>query len=456
MAKLKVTFCGGVKNPTGSNFLLEFGNKKILVDCGLFQGEKVATDQNRNSFLFDPKTIDALFVTHGHLDHVGRIPKLVMEGFSGPIFSTLPTRDVAELIMLDSVSILAKEALKDELPPIYQEKDVIESMRLWKTAIYHEELVVHTDEGDIKIKFLDSGHILGSSMIHFSINGTNFVFTGDLGNTPSPLLCDTEILDDVNYLFIESVYGDRNHEDTTTKIKYLKDTILTTLRRGGTLIIPAFSVERTQELLYYINQMVENKEVKPFPIYLDSPLGINITKVYKKYKKYFNQATQKLMETDDIFQFPGLIETETTDESKSINLDDRPKVIIAGSGMSNGGRVVHHEYKYLPDPKSTILMVGYQSVGTLGRLIQDGLKKVRVRHEEVEVRAEVRTIGGFSAHKDSNNLLDFVIKSSKKLKKVFVILGEPKSSMFLAQKIKDSLPVDIEIPESSQIVEFTV
>lgn len=456
MSKIKVTFCGGAKSPTGSNFLIEVGDKKILVDCGLFQGEKIATEHNRDSFIFNPKSIDALFITHGHLDHVGRIPKLVMEGYVGPIYSTPPTRDVGELILLDSVGILANEAARDSLPPIFDMGDVVESVRLWETIDYHKEIIINTSIGDLKIKFLDSGHILGSAMIHFTIGHKSFVFTGDLGNTPSPLLSDTEILKDVNYLFVESVYGDRNHEDTNTKIKYLKNTIQTTLNRGGTLIIPAFSVERTQELLFYMNNMVENKEIKPFPIYLDSPLGIKVTHVFKKYKHYFNEATQKLMETDDIFNFTGLIETETTDQSKSINLDDRPKVIMAGSGMSNGGRVIHHEFKYLPDSKSTILMVGYQAVGTLGRLIQSGLKKVKIMGEEIDVKAEVRTISGFSAHKDSDNLLDFVIKSSNKLEKVFVILGEPKSAMFLAQKIKDNLDIEVKIPDVSESIELEV
>ncbi len=456
MKKLKITFAGGAVTPTGSNFILEYAGKKLMVDCGLYQGSRTASFENREDFKYDPASIDALFVTHGHLDHVGRIPKLVRDGFSGPIYSTPPTRDIGELIMLDSMGILEKEGLRDGVPVFYEEKDVIKTMHNWHTQHYHEILPVQTDEGIIKVRFLDSGHIMGASMIEFEIEGKKIIFTGDLGNTPSPLLRDTESIKGANYLIMESVYGDRNHEKLEERSIMLKNIIVKTIKRGGTLMIPAFSIERTQEMLYAINEMVEKGLIPKTKIYLDSPLGIKVTRVYKMYEKdYMNKEVNTLIDHgDDIFSFPGLVMTEDREESMKINSDSGAKVIIAGSGMSNGGRIVHHEARYLPDPRATLLLVGYQALGTMGRMLQEGHKKVFINGHEVNVKCEIEMIGGFSAHKDSDNLVKFVDDAHETLQKVFVVLGEPKSAMHLSQKIHEYYNLDVKIPTLGESVEI--
>ncbi len=455
MSTFKITFAGGAQSPTGSNFLIEMGNKKILIDCGLYQGEKYTLDANKEPFVYEPQSIDALFVTHAHLDHVGKIPRLVKEGFVGEIYSTAPTRDIAELVMLDSMGVLGKEAARENTTPLYEERDVLAAMRLWKDVNYHQKITLNAGDGDIVIEYYDSGHILGSGIVVILYKGKKIAFTGDLGNTPSPLMKDTEMIEGLDYLFMESVYGDRNHEDYATRVQLLRDALLTTIHAKGVLMIPAFSVERTQELLFYFNNMVEKGEIPQVPVFLDSPLGINVTKVYKKYEHMFNENVSGIQKSgDDIFAFKGLVMTPSTDESKAINTTASPKIIIAGSGMSNGGRILHHESHYLPDPNNTIMIVGYQAVGTLGRKIVDDAKEIMINGRMVAVRARVVNIHGFSAHKDSDHLVEFAGASAKTLKKVYVILGEPKSSMYLAQRLHEHYGYPVEVPEKGQVVEI--
>ena len=456
MSTFKITFAGGALMPTGSNFLVEFGGKKILIDCGLVQGEKYSLPINSEPFAYDTKSVDALFVTHGHLDHVGRIPKLVRDGFRGNIYSTEPTREIAELIMLDSMGLLGKEAAHDNLDPLYSEKDVLEALHLWSTTLkYEEAFTFKTNDGDATITLHDAGHILGSSIVEISYKGKKLAFTGDLGNTPSPLMRDTTPLKDLDYLVMESVYGDRNHKDKDKRIEIFKEAVTSTIAKGGTVLIPAFSIERTQEMLLAFNELVEGKQIPEVPVYLDSPLGINITKVYKKYESWFNENTEKIIKSgDDIFAFKGLIETPTPEESKTINNDSRPKVIIAGSGMSNGGRITHHEAKYLPDPNSTIIIVGYQAVNTMGRHIVEGEKEVVIHGNPVRVNARLVNIHGFSAHKDSDHLIEYVASTASTLKKVFVVLGEPKSSYFLGQHIHETYQLPVLVPQQGDVVEL--
>jgi metallo-beta-lactamase family protein len=456
MSTFRITFAGGAQMPTGSNFLVEFGGKKILIDCGLVQGEKYSLPINSEPFVYDPASIDVLFITHAHLDHVGRIPKLVRDGFRGQIVSTEPTREMAELIMLDSLGILGKEAAQDGTPALYEEKDVFESMHLWTTTVpYEKPFAFITDDGDAMITFHDAGHILGSAIIEIEYKGKKLAFTGDLGNTPSPLMRDTTPLKDIDYLVMESVYGDRNHKDKDRRIEIFKEAVVTTIKKGGTVLIPAFSIERTQELLLAFNELVEGKMIPEIPVYLNSPLGINITKVYKKYESWFNENTEKIIKSgDDIFAFKGLIQTPTPDESKAINNDNSPKVIIAGSGMSNGGRILHHEAKYLPDPNSCIVIVGYQAVNTIGRHIVDEEKEVYIHGNPVPLRARVVNIHGFSAHKDSEHLVEFVNSTKDSLKKVFVVLGEPKSTFYLGQRLHEEYNVPVTVPERGDVVEL--
>lgn len=444
--------------PTGSHFLIEAGGKKFAIDCGLVQGEAYMIPANKEPFAYDVSTLDALIVTHGHLDHVGKIPVLVASGFRGDIYSTPPTREIAELIMLDSLGVLEKEAEATNEKNLYEAKDVFQAMGQWKHVYgYETQFTIPTNEGNMDIIFHDAGHILGSATVEFRFGGKRFMFTGDLGNTPSKLLKDTTPPVGIEHLFIESVYGDRNHEDKDVREKLFLDTVRNAIRKNGTIVVPAFSIERTQEVLQLLNEAVAKGEFESLPVYLDSPLGINITKVYRKYSDYLSPLAQeesKLDKDKDIFNFPNLIQTPTREESKRINEDTRSKIIIAGSGMSNGGRVLHHEARYLSDPNSTVLIIGYQAVHTLGRKLVEGQKKVTIMGREVDVKCKIVNIHGFSAHKDSDNLLAFAMQAKDTLKNVHVILGEPKSAMYLAQKIHINMGVKTDVPEHMQVIEI--
>jgi metallo-beta-lactamase family protein len=447
--KAKVTFCGGTGSVTGSNFLFEAGGKKILIDCGLSQGANVADDINWDPFSYDPKTIDILFVTHGHIDHLGRIPKLIQEGFRGKIYSTEPTKSIALPMLEDTAGILGKN-IEFELDKVYSPENLKITMDLWKGFSYGEKISI-TD--NLEASFLNAGHILGSAMVLFVFNGKRILFTGDLGNSPSPLLPDTEKITDIDYLIMESVYGDRNHESRNDRRRLLAEVIQDNHKRKGTLIIPTFSLERSQELLFELDALLEDHRVPVMPIFFDSPLAIRLTDVFKQYKSYFNEKAQKAMSPGKyLFDFPGLQHTLKSEESKMIMGVPDPKIVIAGSGMSTGGRVIHHEKNYLPDPDNTLLLTGYQSVGTLGRLLQEGLKKIRIMGEEVIVRAHIVTIYGYSGHKDSVGLLNFVEGVGDSLMKVFVVMGVPNSSMFLVQKLRDNLGVEAYTPGKDESV----
>ena len=449
--KLKITFCSGAGTVTGANFLIEGNDKKFLVDCGLIQGEKVAEDLNWDEFTYDASTIDILFITHGHIDHIGRIPKLIHEGFNGKIISTIPTKEITEIMLADTAHLLAKDE-ENNLAEIYSPENIKKALNLWETIEYGQKLNV--DHG-FQFSFKDSGHILGSGILEIIYNNKKIVFTGDLGNSPSPLLRNTEKVTGVDYLFMESVYGDRNHEGREDRKKRLAEVIKQNYDRKGTLMIPVFSLERTQELLYEIDTLVEANLIPKMPIFLDSPLAIKLTAVYKKYEKYFNPTALKIIKGgDDIFNFIGLKMTESTDESKAILNVAGPKIVMAGSGMSNGGRILHHEKNYLPYANNTILLIGYQSVGTLGRTIENGTKKIRIMNEDVHIKAHIEKISGYSGHKDSDHLVEFVADTADTLKKVYLLMGEPKSAMFLAQKLRDNLNIDAYTPNTGESIEI--
>ncbi len=451
-----ITFAGGAGEVTGANFLLTVpaatGAFRVLVDCGLAQGCRFCEAKNRDPFPYDPATIDVLVVTHAHLDHIGRIPKLVRDGFSGVIYSTTGTRELAEASLEDSIGVLAEEAREDGVLPLYEEKDVRAALALWKDVPYGATAAL---KNGVSFMLRDAGHILGSSIVEFSYREKRIVFTGDLGNSPSPLLNDTEAVTDATYLVMESVYGDRNHESIGTRTAMLEDIVTESVRRGGALIIPTFSIERTQILLYELNRLVEEKKIPSVPVFLDSPLAIRVTAIYKRHLENMNPGVRaEIRAGDDIFDFPRLTLARTGEDSRAIDRVPGPKIIIAGSGMSMGGRVTRHERMYLPDPESTFLTVGYQAVGTLGRQIADGAKEVTIFNERVPVRAAVRAIRGYSAHKDSDGLVDFVSRTAGTVKRVFVAMGEPKASLFLAQRLREYLGVNAVVPTAGEIVEL--
>ncbi|MFA6459521.1 MAG: MBL fold metallo-hydrolase [Candidatus Paceibacterota bacterium] len=417
---------------------------KVLVDCGLIQGGSIAEEVNREKFPYDPADIGALIVTHAHLDHVGRIPKLVKEGFRGVIYSTPETRALTELVLTDAVGILAQEAERKGELPIYEANDVLKVFPLWKVLPYHESMIFN----DLNFLFRDAGHILGSAMVEISVDGKKILFTGDMGNSPAPILADTEAPGEPDYIVMESVYGDRNHEPREERKAHLEKIINDTLSRGGTLVIPAFSIDRTQVLLYELNNMVEEGVIPDVPIFLDSPLATKATEVYRSSSHLFRAEVQEqIRKGDNIFNFPKLRYTVSQRESHAIEHEKGAKIILAGSGMSVGGRVVGHEEFFLPDPKSTILLVGYQTAGSLGRRLAEGEKKVNIHNRSIKVKAHIETLYGYSAHRDSDHLVEFVGMAGKKPTTVFVAMGEPSASMHLAQRINDELGIKAIAPE---------
>lgn len=447
---LYLTFCGGTGSVTGANFLLESDQSKILVDCGMEQGTTVADEFNHRPFSFDPADIDILLITHAHIDHVGRIPKLVKDGFKGVIYSTPETRELSLLMLEDSLKILTHDATRGDVKPLYDSDDVRKSFAFWKTIPYHVKTRITTD---FEVYLKDAGHVLGSTMYEVLYNGKKIVFTGDLGNSPTPLLKDTEDIADADYLIMESVYGDRNHESKESRRAKLEDVIEDTILKKGVLMIPSFSLEKTQVILYEINELIEEGRVQSIPVYIDSPLAIKITEIYKRYPVDFNPKTRALIKKgDDIFNFPKLHFTETSDESKAILNTPNPKIIIAGSGMSNGGRIMHHELNYVGHPENTLLLAGYQAVNTIGRQISDGAATVTLLGQRVAVRARVEHIDGYSSHKDADHLFAFVENTADTVKKVFVAMGEPKSAMFLVQRLRDNLGVSAFAPKEGEKV----
>lgn len=443
--QLTLTAWGGIGEVTGANFLIQAGGYKFLVDCGLMQGEEFAEERNRDPFPYEPAEIPTLIITHAHLDHIGRIPKLVRDGFSGSIFSTPETKELAAIMFDDALELLEQAARAKGILPLYDKHDVERALSLWKTAAYHTRTELAPGL-DFILK--DAGHILGSAMVEIHWRDQVLVCTGDLGNTPAPLLMDTEPLTGVQYLLMESVYGDRNHEPQTQRDQEFLDILKDTIARGGTAVIPAFSLERTQNILYILNNFVEDGLLPSVPVFLDSPLAIRVTEIYRHSTTLFNPGVQaEIRGGDDIFNFPKLRFTLHRGESRLIHRTPSPKIILAGSGMSAGGRVTEHEKEYLPDPKSSLILVGFQALGTLGRALQERVSSVTLGGVRVPVRAKIVNIRGFSSHKDLDGLVNLVETALPTLKRVFVAMGEPKASSFLAQRVHDYLDVPALVPE---------
>lgn len=447
-SKTTLYFYGGAGTVTGSNFLLETGKTKILVDCGLTQGQHTAEAENWEKFPYEPKSIDILVITHAHIDHIGKVPKLVKDGFRGKILSTDATKTLALPMLKDSMELLLHDAQKHGREPLYGEKEIVDALKVWETSLYDTK--IELPEG-FTLTFRNSGHILGSAMVIFERGGKTLVFTGDLGGGNSPFLLPVHELTDANYLVVESVYGNRVREKEDNRIEELEDIIEDTASRGGTLLIPAFSTERTQDLLFEIRLLMSEGRIPNMPVYADSPLASKITASYLEYPQYFeNSIRERVEKGENIFSFAQLHYVESAEESHAISKKAGPKIIVAGSGMSNGGRVQAHEKNLLPDKNSTLLIVGYQAAGSLGRRLVDGDKRVRIGGEEVRVAAKVEAMYGYSAHMDGEQLLEFVNKTAQTLIQAFVVMGEPAASSFLVQRIRDYLGVKATAPESGE------
>lgn len=466
---MKITFLGATKTVTGSNFLVEGAGKKFLVDCGMYQGSASDEFENEAPFLFNVNEIDFMLLTHAHIDHSGRIPKLYNEGYRNPIITHKATCDLCAIMLPDSGHIQEmevewknrKRTRKGEppLPPLYTAEDAGKSLELFKPVQYDQIIDVAEN---IQVRFNDAGHMLGSAIIEVWVteNGKTekAVFTGDLGNNDIPLLSPPTMIESADYLIMESTYGNRLHMRNDDKAKIFLDVVYETLEKGGTVVIPSFAVGRTQEILYELNRIKEDKHDEEFykkykrlmsvPVYVDSPLAISATEVFRENMNLFNEETQEIINAgDNPLEFAGLKFTRTAEESKALNASEESSVIISASGMCEVGRIKHHLKHHLWDPNSTILFVGYQAPGTLGRRLVDGEKKVKIFGEDIAVNARIEYIEGYSGHADQEWLMNFVYSFITPPKHIFLVHGEPEGQIVLKQKLEENTKIPITIPD---------
>ncbi len=466
---MKITFLGATKTVTGSNYLVEAAGKKFLVDCGMWQGKAELEEQNKEDFNYDPAQIDFMLLTHAHIDHSGRIPKLYNEGFKGPIYAHKATCDLCALMLPDSGHIQEMENEwknrkrvrkgEKEVPPLYTAEEAAKCLEIFQEVQYDEIIEITKD---IQVRFNDAGHMLGSSIIELWVTEdgktTKTVFTGDLGNNDIPLLGEPTMIETADTLVMESTYGSRLHIRNDEKATMFLDIVSQTLDNGGTVVIPSFAVGRTQEILYEINKLkdiIKDEEFKrkyktlmKASVYVDSPLAISATEVFRENTYLFDdEVKEEIMKGDNPLEFPGLEFTRTADESKALNEDPRPSIIISASGMCEVGRIKHHLKHNLWNPKSTILFVGYQAPGTLGYNIVNGAKRVKIFGEEIAVNARVEYIEGYSGHADQQGLMNFVYSFIKKPKNIFLVHGEPESQEVLKEKLETETNIPVIIPE---------
>ena len=473
---MKITFLGATKTVTGSNYLVEAAGKKFLVDCGMWQGKAELEEENFQEFEFDPKEIDFVLLTHAHIDHSGRIPKLYNEGFKNKIYAHKATCDLCALMLPDSGHIQEMESewknrkrmRKGEKPrdPLYTAEEAAKCLQIFE-AVQYDEIIDITDQ--IHVRFNDAGHMLGSSIIELWVDEdgktTKTVFTGDIGNNDIPLLSSPTMIEDTDYLVMESTYGSRLHIRNNEKAEMFLDIVSETLDNQGTVVIPSFAVGRTQEILYELNKLKDIRTDEEFrrkyrtlmraPVYVDSPLAISATEVFRENMDLFDEETQKeIMNGDNPLEFPGLKFTMSTDESKALNESQEPCIIISASGMCEVGRIKHHLKHNLWNPNSTILFVGYQAPGTLGYSIVHGAKKVKIFGEEIAVNARVEYIEGYSGHADQEGLMNFIYSFIQKPKHIFLIHGEEESQEVLEQKIITDTNLPVAIPDFGDTYEL--
>lgn len=439
---------------TGANYLLDFGSRRVLVDCGLVQGSKYAEELNYAPFAYEASKIDYVFITHSHTDHIGRLPKLFKEGFRGKVYTTRATRDLMRQAFPDNWRHLAEEAKADHHDPLFSPEDIEAVMALTEGQPYHQSWRL---SDNLLATFFNAGHILGSAIVCFTYEEEGqtrkIYFSGDLGNSPSLLLPNKDFVNDADYLVVESAYGNRVHEDKEKRSLIFEQVLKYVIDHRGTLLIPSFAIERTQEILFEINKLFQAKAVPSIPVFMDSPLAAKMTAVYSAHEHDFNKEALSFNSAgESIFDFPDLHYTSSVEDSKQINEVNPPKVIIAGSGMSNGGRILHHERRYLSDPNSAIVFVGYQVEGSLGRRILDKEPEVSIFGDRIQVHCLVKGIGGYSAHADQPALLEWigVANTEKKLKKVFVVQGEEGSSKALAALVTEKLGLEAVVPKPDQ------
>ncbi|HHU08349.1 MAG TPA: MBL fold metallo-hydrolase [Clostridiaceae bacterium] len=468
---MKIAFYGAAEDVTGSNFLVTTeNNESFLIDCGMFQGSDSEEAKNRQPFPYDIAELDFLILTHAHIDHSGRIPKLVKEGFDKPVYSTSATMDLVDIMLQDSAQIQYYDTLwenkkreragEELIEPLYDSDDVVKTMQLFEPH-YYDEMVEVTP--NIKFRMQDAGHILGAAMIELWVTEgditTKVVFSGDMGMPDHPLIRNPVMIDSADVVIMESTYGNTVHADYKNSLDSLMEVINTTTDEGGTVIIPSFAIGRTQELLYEMNKYYEyggSRYAKPVPIYVDSPMATKATGTFMKHTDLLDDEAQGLVKRgDNIFNFPNLVYTRSVEESKALNLNKVPKVIISASGMATGGRVRHHLKHNLWDPKSAVVFVGYQAAGTLGRIILDGqVDKVKISGAWVDIKSSVYSMPGFSAHADGPTLMSWLSGYKKKPKKVILVHGEPDEMLPLKKRIEEELDIKVVMPKAGDEYEL--
>lgn len=469
---MRVTFAGAAKTVTGSCFLVETDNTSFIVDCGMHQGKSEETALNRLPFPFSVSDIDFMLLTHAHIDHSGRIPRLYKEGFDKPIYTTKATAQLCAIMLPDSGHIQEMEAewqMKKKTraggpveEPMYTMQDAIESCKLFSTVSYDQEF---SPAADVRVVMRDAGHILGSAILEVYIKEsddqeTKVVFSGDLGNRDIPIMRDPTIIEGADYLIIESTYGDRLHQVNGDKIETFVRVIEETIEKGGNVVIPSFAVGRTQEVIYALNKEEEKykdhrTKFMRTPVYVDSPMAISATKVFRDNMDCFDdEAKEYIRNGDNPLDFENLNFTETAIESRALNTDEQSKIIISASGMCDAGRIKHHLKHNLWRKDSTVIFVGYQAVGTLGRRIVDGAKKVRIFDEEIAVNARIENIEGFSGHADRAGLLQWISAMAKKPAKIILVHGEEEAINSFSKAIQDDFGIETWIPGLDETIEL--
>jgi metallo-beta-lactamase family protein len=462
---LTIAFQGAARTVTGSRHRLRFGGHAWLFDCGLYQGHRDEADRLNRTFAFVPAELQAVVVSHAHLDHTGNLPTLVAQGFRGPIHATSATADLSRPMLADSAFLMERDLehvnrrlqAKRQPPrrPLYRPADVVPTLERLEPHGYHEPWEL--DEG-VQVEYWDAGHILGSALttFAFSANGRTLRLgmTGDLGRPHRPILRDPEVFPGVDVLVLESTYGDRSHPSEQESAVTLKNTILRTLGRKGRVIVPSFAVDRTQELLATLHGLLERQEVPEVPIFVDSPLARVATDVYRHHPECFDEETRQAFENENgaPFGFARLRYVSSPEESKALNERTEPCIIIAASGMCEGGRILHHLQYGLGNPRNTVLFVGYQAEGTLGRRIKEGAEVVNIFGEPVQRRCEVAALDGFSAHADQGEILDWVARLDPAPRRIFLVHGDLTPAQTLAGLLRERVGAEVEIPESGEEV----